>query len=309
VTGATGFIGRRLLHVLREQGYAVRALARSAAPADAPAGVTWVRGDLDNRAALAELLRGATAVVHLAGAIKALSRAGFFHANETGAANVLEAAAAQGVPPRFIHISSLAAREPRLSPYAASKAAAEDVARRFAARLPVTILRPPAVYGPADPETLRIFRMAARGVLAIPSTACRLSLCHVDDAAAAILAALNLPAAAAEPLEFDDGRPGGYAWTDVAAVAARVLGRPVRTLTLPSGVLYGVGALSGFAAQVTRRPTVLTRHKVAEILHQDWVVRTAPIPGYRPAWTLAAGLQNTAAWAASEGLVAGIRNS
>ena len=101
--------------------------------------------------------------------------------------------AAQSTPPRFIHLSSLAAREPHLSPYAASKAAGEAVVRgcRRSVAMSVIVLRPPAVYGPGDPETLRIFRMAARGVLPMPSApGVRLSLAHVDDAAAAVIAAL-----------------------------------------------------------------------------------------------------------------------
>ena len=304
MTGATGFIGRRLVQVLASSGCEVRALVRRMPPPDAPAGIAWVQGDLMNRDALATLLRGASAVVHLAGAIKALSRAAFMSANAEGTANVLEIAATQSNPPRFVHISSLAARAPHLSPYAASKAAAEEIAVRAAPQLPVTILRPPAVYGPSDSETLRIFRMAARGLMPVPAVpGARLSLVHVDDAAAAILATLRLSEPAAEALEFDDGAADGHSWDAIAATAGEALGRPVRTVSVPPKALYLYGFITNLASQATRRPNVLSHHKVRELLHPDWVVRSPQPPDYQPRWDLLTGFRDTARWATSQGLV------
>jgi len=290
--------------VLKDAGYDVRALIRGAPPAGAPADITWVRGDLDNQAALAELVNGVSAVVHLAGAIKALSAWEFMAVNVSGTVALAEAAAGQSNPPRFIHVSSLAAREPHLSPYAASKAAAEAAVRTVSPRLPVIILRPPAVYGPGDPETLRIFKMAARGFLPVPpNRGCRLSLAHVDDAAGAILATLRLPQVPAETLEFDDGNPRGHTWGEVAIAAGAALNRPIRTVMVPAFFLYVVGSFTYFMSWATRRPNVITHQKVAEMLHPDWVVRSPAIAGYHPAWTLAEGFKNTAEWAESQGLV------
>jgi nucleoside-diphosphate-sugar epimerase len=151
---------------------------------------------------------------------------------------------------------------------------------------------------------LRIFRMAAAGFLIMPrNTGARLSLAHVDDAAAAILASFARDKPDAAPLEFDDGSPGGHSWRTIAGVAREVLGRPVRTLPLPDGVLYAAGWASGLAAQMTGRATVLTRQKVNELLHADWVARPPGVPGYQPAWNLLEGFRNTAQWAASRGLV------
>jgi len=292
-----------------DAGYGVRALVRGQPRADAPPGVAWVRGDLNDRQALAVLMDGATAVVHAAGAIKALTVAGFMTTNVAGTANVIAAATAQPRPPRLIHLSSLAAREPALSSYAASKAAAEDEVRKAAARLPSVVLRPPAVYGPGDPETLRIFQLAAKGVLPVPAVAgARLSLAHVDDTARVILATLS-GEYIDKTIEFDDGHVGGYTWAEVAAAAGHVLGRPVRTLNLPRGVLYAVGVATDVVAQARGRPAVLSRHKVAEIYHPDWVARPTPLPGYRPAWSLVDGFQNTVEWAVSQGLVRMLRRS
>jgi nucleoside-diphosphate-sugar epimerase len=302
VTGATGFIGRHLVRALVARGWRVRALARRV-PSDT-LGASWISGALADTVALTALVQDAHTVIHAAGAIKALSVRGFMTVNADGTARLATIAAAQSRPPRFIHLSSLAAREPHLSPYAASKAAGEAVLGGVAGRLPTVVVRPPAVYGPGDPETLRIFRLAARGLLPVPATpGARLSLAHVSDAVAAILAAVTLADLPQGPIEFDDGAPGGHSWGDIAAAAATALGRNVRTLELPQIVFAALGTASGIGAQITRRPTVLTRRKVAEILHPNWVVNSQPLAGYTPAWSLAAGFRDTAEWAVSQGLV------
>ena len=80
----------------------------------------------------------------------------------TGTLAMLAAATAGGVS-RFVHVSSLAAREPKLSLYGASKARAEELVERSG--LDWAIVRPPAVYGPGDKETLELFKMAKRGLM------------------------------------------------------------------------------------------------------------------------------------------------
>ena len=303
VTGASGFIGRRLVVALREAGYDVRALVRTAPPADAPRDIAWVKGDLADRDALTQLVAGVDAVVHGAGAVKALSRAAFDAVNVTGTATLADIAAARTTPPRFVHLSSFAARAPHLSAYAASKAAGEEAVIELAHRLPVSVLRPPAVYGPGDREALKVLQMASRGFIAVPpDRAARLSLVHVDDAADAVLAALKAPPNPI-PVEFDDGKSGGHDWSEIAAAASRALRRPVRLLPIPALCLYGAGALATAAARLTRSPTVLSWDKIGEILHPDWVTATPPPGGYTPRWHLAPGFENTAEWAASRGLL------
>jgi nucleoside-diphosphate-sugar epimerase len=189
VTGATGFVGGHILRHLAEAGVHVRALTRRPPSAEVSANVTWVTGTLEDEAALTALLDQADAVIHCAGAIKARSRDEFFDVNAGGTRRLAGLAAAKATPPRFIHLSSLAAREPRLSSYAASKRAAEQALRAFP-HLPVLVLRPPAVYGPGDMETFRIFKLAEQGWCVAPMTGGKVSLIHVDDVARAVVGAL-----------------------------------------------------------------------------------------------------------------------
>ncbi|MBY0508977.1 MAG: SDR family NAD(P)-dependent oxidoreductase [Rhodospirillaceae bacterium] len=307
VTGATGFIGRRIVRALIGNGYAVRALARRSPAkeeADASDAVSWVLGSLADQTALHELVKDTVAVVHAAGAIKALNRDGFLAVNRDGTRRLAEAALRRAVPPRFIYLSSIAAREPRLSAYAASKRAGEQAVRALQPVLPAVILRPPAVYGPGDMETLKIFQMAARGFLVAPMVAgARTSLVHVDDVAGAVMAALALKDLPDTPVEFDDGKAGAYAWSEIAAAAGEALRTRPRLIRLPAAVLYMAGAAASLSASLTRRPTVLSWGKVPELLHPDWVAAGGSLPGYKPGWTLEKGFKNTVSWYTSRGLL------
>lgn len=307
VTGATGFIGRRIVRALVDYGCDVRALARRASaleqemPTDA---VSWVIGSLTDDVALEALVKDTIAVVHCAGAIKAHNREAFLAINGAGTRRIAEIAAAQPVPPRFILLSSLAAREPRLSAYAASKRAGEQAVRGLQGKLPAIILRPPAVYGPGDMETLKVFQMAARGFMATPMVAgARASLVHVDDVAGAVLAALELDTLPDQPIEFDDGTPGAYSWADIAAAAGAALRTNPRLIPVPAPVLYIAGALASISAALTRRPGVMSWDKVPELLHPDWVAADGLFPGYKPLWDIQKGFKDTVTWYTSRGLL------
>jgi uncharacterized protein YbjT (DUF2867 family) len=179
VTGATGFLGRRLVRVLTEQGWTVRVLARRDVVDPAWTGLEpqLVIGDLAQAGALAALCQGAETVVHVAGLIKARDRAAFDRANVEGSRRVAQATKAAGA--RLILVSSLAAREPELSDYAGSKRGGEDAAREILGG-DLTIVRPPAIYGPGDVETLRLFKMASESAfLPVLDPKARMAWIHV----------------------------------------------------------------------------------------------------------------------------------
>src|SRR3546814_4547152 len=131
---------------------------------------------------------------------------------------------------RFIHTSSLAAREPELSAYGWSKAKSERLVA--ASGLEWTIIRPPAVYGPGDRETLELFRMARRGFVALPPPG-RFSVIHVEDLCRLILAVIDEPDTVAEVYEPDDGSDNGWDHSHFALSLGRVFDKRATTLHMP----------------------------------------------------------------------------
>jgi nucleoside-diphosphate-sugar epimerase len=304
ITGATGFIGP---HVVRRlcADWQVRILARRAVdPAQIGADVEVVRGDLDDRGSLQHLLDGAQAVVHVAGLIKARTRQEFFRANAESVGRLAEIAAAAPAPPRFVLMSSLAAREPNLSAYAASKRSGEAALSAAGGALPWTILRPPAVYGPGDAATLFFFRCVRYGIgPVVGSERARFSLIYVEDLARAVGALLADDRTAGLVAEIDDGH-GGYGWREMTETAAEAFAGHARIVRIPRAIAYGVGLLNQALAWLPGYTPMLTPGKVRELYHSDWVCDPRPIMTrtvWRPEVPLRQGFASTIAWYRQQG--------
>lgn len=269
ITGATGFAGRHAVAALLDSGYRLRALVRDPTAARLPEGVDTVTGDLGDSAALAQLTAGADAVIHLAGALMAVKRETYFHVNAQGTRLLADAALKAGTR-RFVHISSLAARAPQLSAYAASKRAGEEVVQAAGAALNAVILRPPAVYGPGDRGTLPLIKELTRPVALIPGPAeARFSLIHGRDLARLIV--LALAEGGRDLHEVSDGKAGGYGWSDLVRAASDFRGKSVLPVFLPRFIPAGVAAVAEAASGLRGRPSMINRGKIAELYHPDWV--------------------------------------
>ena len=301
LTGATGFLGRPVAEALLARGYRLRILGRPGASSELPAEI--VTGRLDDADALARLAEGAQLVVHAAGLIKARRPSDFLPVNVQGARSMAEAARRQAPDARFVLVSSLSAREPQLSAYAASKAAGEDAVREVLAPGRLTIVRPPAIYGPGDRETLVLFKAIARlPALPAPGPAtARLALIHVADAAAQIAALADRPASGAVFALADD-RPEGYGWLQIVQTAGRALGRAPRLLPTPAAAILALGAVGSLLGRIGPAQ-IMTLGKAREALHGDWSVRPeelAPLLA-PPRFDLASGFADTVAWYRSAG--------
>ncbi|MFZ8913561.1 MAG: NAD-dependent epimerase/dehydratase family protein, partial [Pseudomonadales bacterium] len=218
ITGATGFIGRALCQRLEPSRQVIRALSRQA-DSRLPDTVTVVRGDLSSNVALRTLVRDAAWVVHCAGAVRGASRRAFDAVNVDGTAALLDAMAAAAPKARLIHVSTLAAAQPQLSDYAASKRSAELLVTTRG-RDGDLILRPTAVYGPGDRELKPLLDQAMKGMLPRPVGNRRVSLLHIDDLVDALLFAMRTTPGEAGPYPLADARAQGYRWREIAAAAA-----------------------------------------------------------------------------------------
>ncbi|MFQ5534110.1 MAG: NAD-dependent epimerase/dehydratase family protein [Sphingomonadales bacterium] len=308
LTGATGFIGKHLTKHLSGQGWRVRALTRRPLETANQPGVSeWIAGSLDNDGALERLVDGADAIVHCAGLIKARRRRDFERVNAIGTERLARITASSPSRPRFVLLSSLAAREPRLSAYAATKRQAEELAQACDFPVPVTILRPPAVYGPGDTETLAIYRAVKRGIAPLPGgDGGRLSLIHVADLAQAVSAILEAPSTAGRMFEVDDGRQHGYRMREMLEIVARILGVSPLFIPVPAAALKIVGALNLAAATLARYDPMLTPGKAREICHRDWVCRGGDLTRlspWRPGMEAGQGLKETLSWYRKQNLL------
>ena len=296
VTGATGFVGQAVVDEACRRGIALRALARrEQAPCD---GVEWVRGDLADKQALRRLVAGAEAVLHVAGVVNTPDPTGFHLGNVAGTEALVEAAREAGVR-RFVFVSSLAAREPELSRYGQSKRHAEEVVQ--ASGLNWTIVRPPAIYGPRDREILEMFRTAKWGVVPMPPPG-RVSLVHVDDLARLLLVLLSAGEAASQRIfEPDDGRPGGWGHSELAAAIGQAVGRRVWAPAVPAGLMRAGAWLD---CRLRGAGAKLTPDRVGYMIHPDWVSRPdkAPPPElWRSQLETRDGLVATARWYRQQG--------
>jgi 2-alkyl-3-oxoalkanoate reductase len=296
VTGATGFVGRQLIERLAGTGLGLRALSRR----DAVAAAETVAGDLADTAALEALVAGADCVVHLAGLVKSPAPEAFERVNIEGTERLARAMAPGKA--RLFLVSSLAARHPEVSAYAASKRAAEEAALAILGAERVTILRPPAVYGPGDRATLLIFQQLAKGLLVAPGPrGARFSLIHVHDLVELIRAELTGDLALPALLEPDDGRPGGYGWGDLAAIAGRTTGRRVRTIRIPTRLLRQPALLADTLARRFGLDLPLTADKLGELAHGQWVAGGPPLSALPPRITFEEGFTSTLDWYKSAG--------
>ncbi len=302
LTGATGFVGRAVARHLYAHGWNIKALIRTTSNTqvlqDIP--IHGIKGSLTDAVGLATLLDDVTDVVHCAGVVRGASEAEFDATNYHGVTQLIRAASSVRNPPAILYVSSLAAREPRLSWYAASKYKAELALHSVSGEVNWQILRPPAIYGPGDKELRPLFRCMKYGFVPIlgPSNA-RFSMIYVADIAAAIRHCLtDREATNHSVMELHDGCVGGYDWHEICAISERVFGRKIREIHMPETLLQGLAWSNLQLARMTGRSPMLTPGKVCEITHSDWVCNNDhinQITGWRPDVAFAEGLERTMA--------------
>lgn len=317
VTGATGFVGRHVAEALRDAGHHPRCLVRAAPDADrlAADGFEVVRGDLSDTARLAEAVAGAEGVVHVAGMITARSFREMRDVNEGGTGRLATACRlVRDRPARFVVVSSLAAAGPSrpggpgvredepprpVSRYGWSKLLGERAARRaLPADTSLSIVRPPAVFGPRDRGIHAFFALAARGLRArIGLRPREVSMVYGPDLAAAVRAALESPRAAGRTYHVAD--PAPVELRTAMLWISEAVGRRTREVLLPEAVVRAAGLVLEEGARFAGRKPGFSRDKAREFLAPGWVcdpARARDELGWAPALPMRAALAETAAW-------------
>lgn len=326
VTGATGFVGANLAEQLSQRGWDVRCLVRDPARAEhlRQLGVEVEIGSLDDPASLARAVRGVDLVFHAAGRVHALGENQFTADNVVGTRNVAEACARESQPPTLVFISSLAAAGPSvagqprregevdqpISAYGRSKLAAERTAAEWAGEIPLSIVRPPIIFGPRDRSSLKLFRSVnfARlhpvpGLRQLP-----VSLVHVEDLCDALLrvaesgtrvAPIGNGSFAIAPATYYVAAERTVTYGDLGRLAARALGRRVAVTPLPRFMFWVVGGAVEVIGRVRGKPGLLNLDKIREAMASGWECSDAKLRqelGYQQAASLEDRFQQTATW-------------
>ncbi|NUQ79360.1 MAG: SDR family NAD(P)-dependent oxidoreductase [Polyangiaceae bacterium] len=289
VTGASGFLGSHVAEQLSAVGHSVVALVRRSSNTkflSTLKNVELAYGAVEDAASVRAAVKGADAVVHSAGLVKARNEQEFHRVNVEGTRNVLEAAAEEcSGPRRFVFVSSLAAVGPSIdgkpvgteaegkpvTAYGRSKLAAERLVLEAKEKLPVVVLRPPMIYGPRDPESFAFFQSVSRRFLPFLGDGTNtLSVIYASDAASACIRAVETDVPSGRAYFIDDGRV--YVWKEMLGDIERALGSTALVrVSVPFSLLRGAAVVSEGLSKITGKAVMLTRDKINELSAPHWV--------------------------------------
>jgi nucleoside-diphosphate-sugar epimerase len=299
LTGATGFVGKSLVPKLLEAGHQVKVLVRDPQRSNLPGKVKAIQGTLADEEALQSLTQDCDVVLHVAGAVSAMTSEDFIKANFHGS-NAIALAAKQNGVKRFVYVSSLAATQPEIGPYGHSKAIAEESLKVIFKDDQLLILRPCAVYGPGDTATLPLLQALMSKTAIIPGARQnRFGMIHVED-----LANILVEAASGNmtgTFELDDTR-GGYRWQDLIALTKQHFGTPSRQFFIPRSIAMLIGYGGDLFTKLRGKPSIVRSFQMRQLYHNNW---TCAAPGWRRdgAIPLHVGLPATIRWYQSQGLL------
>ena len=252
VTGATGFVGRRVVAALAAEGRSVRALVHSASHAHALPDYQGdtVEGDVLSPATLEMACDGVDAVIHLAAVIRERRAASYQQINNQGTQNILAAAEAAGVR-KFVHASTVGATSDPDVPYLYSRWMAEQEVERSV--IPHTIVRFSVGFGEGD-EFFNTIAALVKVAPIVPVAGDGKALFQpiaVEDAAKCLVATLDTEALAGQTIEA--GGPVLLTYDEIVDLIAETLGAKIKKLHAPMSVMTAVAVL---LETITPRPPV-----------------------------------------------------
>jgi nucleoside-diphosphate-sugar epimerase len=312
ITGANGFVGSHIVDALLRNGYAVRAMVRTTSDLtfleEKP--VELVHGTLGDRESLANAVKGADLVVHNAGVVSEPKAELYYRHNTEGTRNLYEAARRHAPEiRRFLYVSSQAAggptrgdglrresdREITITDYGRSKLLAERWLLQQQGP-PVTIVRPPAVYGPRDRAFLPLFKMIAAGWVVRVGRKHEVSLVHVQDLARQVMLQLEHENAPGEVFYCAPNEP--VLQEEFSGAIGAVLGTAPRALSLPP-VLLKVGYPVLYPMLNMLGDPPFRPDKLPDLIEPRWTVsgdKAKALLGFDGVLPLEAGVGQTAEW-------------
>jgi dihydroflavonol-4-reductase len=315
ITGATGFIGSHLAEALHNKGCELRCLIRRTSNLQwiQHLPIEYIYGDLFDKDTLKKALSEIDVIYHLAGITKAKTKAEYFLGNHVATKNLLQAA--RDFNPnikRFVHVSSQAAVGPSLNgtpvdektrfhpitTYGISKMEAEKECLKLLDQLPITIVRPPAVYGPRDKDIFEFFSTLSKGLqpmIGFKNT--YVSLIHVKDLVDGIILAAEQPNAVSQTYFISSERY--YNWKEIGELTALILNKKVLRIRIPTPLVYLISAIAEFFSLMSSKPALLNLEKARDIVQEAWtcsIEKAKKELEFKESLTIEEGIRDTVQW-------------
>ncbi len=313
VTGGTGFIGSHLADSLIENSSVknVKCLVRSSDKWLEGKDFERVKGDLHSIKTLEKALKDVDIIYHLAGVVKAPSQKEFDYANVDATENLLGIAEKLGIR-KLVITSSLAAAGPSngspitenvpmkpVSRYGESKKRMEEMIHNVAGdNMSITIIRPPAVYGPREDQIYTLFKMMKYGIAPIVGDGYHpeLSIVYVKDVIQGILKAGEQTETGVHTYFISGDEIAN--WNRIRDIVTNVLGRKnIAVKIRPGWVKKIAGAVETTASFFGTYP-VINREKANEMI-LEWTCSHEKAKNelhYRPEYSLEEGISRTLRW-------------
>ena len=320
VTGGTGFVGSHLVDLLLEKGHSVRCLIRTTSDTKWLKGkpVELVYGDLFDDNALHDAVAGVDYIYHSAGITKAKTKEEYYRGNTIGTRYLL--LATQKYNPqlkRFVHISSQAAVGPSesrapiaedrpanpLTTYGRSKWMAEEECRLMMDKLPITIVRPPVVYGERDKDVFEFFNTYKKGLQPMVGFSEKLvSMIHVVDLARGIVMAGESDNTIGQTYFVTSSTQ--YGWNEVGEATRKAMGKGALRIRLPEFVVYVIAAFAEFFSLFSSKPALINFEKARDMVQDYWTCDPSKAKkdfGFEQGISLETGIRSTIEWYQKEG--------
>ncbi len=309
VTGATGFIGSHLTEALLNENFDVYCIVRNSLKLRFLQGlnVKIIQGDCSKKETIEKINWDFDYIFNLSGITKASHPEEFFQSNYIGTKNLVEVVAERNLSlRRFVHVSSLAAVGPckdsnpvtentepsPVSEYGKSKLLGEKAVKFFEDKIPITIIRPPAVYGPRDSDFLTFFKMIKKGVV-LYLTEGIYSMIYVNDLVKGIITASKSEKAVGETFFIAESQP--YNTHQIVEAISEAIGkRPVK-IKIPQRI----GNFFIRVFQKFDKKSIINSDKLKELVQPCWVCNTQKaeqLLGFKTKIKLKEGMECTAKW-------------
>jgi len=290
ITGGTGFLGSHLVEALIKQNFSVKCLVRN------PKKLKWLEktpieiicGDCSDKKSLESAVENNDYVFHSAGLVRAIKSDELYTTNVVGTKNLIEAVFEKNPSiKRFIYISSQAAAGPSenseqrtedrianpVSHYGFSKLLGELEVLKFREKLPVTILRPPSIYGPRDKDVFVFFDYSKKGFLPLPSDEKFINISYVSDIVDGIISAALSDTAKCRTYFIGDAQV--FSWRDLCEVLKKTVNPKARIVKTPHFVFWTSAFFSEIIARIKNKPALISFDKLKEMKQKSWLFSSA----------------------------------